>query len=147
MVAWSYFDAAGVPIISNERFHRETVKLDDRGHVTELAYFGPDGASVMRDGGYTRISITYQGDKEASRMYFDTDGKPALMDGLYAERRQEYDRNGNQTLEAYFDVDGKPKPQANDNEQRELRKEYQKQQKAFQRLEEDLNKLCRLLLE
>lgn len=35
----------------------------------------------------------------------------------------------------------KPQPQRNEDELRNLRKEYQKQQKAFQKLEEDLNKV------
>ena len=88
------------------------MKYDDRGHVVELGYFGPDGKGATHRDGSAGVKLEFEGDKEIRRVYLDAQGNPIVTSYGYAERRLEYDRTGNQVLESFYDAAGKPQAQA-----------------------------------
>ena len=64
------------------RFARKAERLDERGNVTEVAYFDEAGRPVADSDGHARWTKAYDdGGRQIGEAYFGPDGKPARYQG------------------------------------------------------------------
>jgi S1-C subfamily serine protease len=70
----------GRPALHKDGFHKDVRKYDDRGNVTERAYFGVDGLPCLRKDGYHKDVKKYdEHGNVTERSIFGTDGKAVRL--------------------------------------------------------------------
>ena len=105
-----YFGADDKPVLNKTGMSRASAVFDERGNITEEAYFGVDGRPVLRsDFGVARTTYRYdERGHEIEQVYFEIDGKPTPNKNGLSRITAVYDERGNEVEDAYFGIDGKP---------------------------------------
>jgi hypothetical protein len=90
-------------------YHRWTNRYDDKGNVTELAYFGLDNKPCLDMFKIHRYTNRFDDKgRQLEAAYFGTDGKPCLhADGNHRWAKR-FDDKGNELETTWFGINGKP---------------------------------------
>ena len=108
-VARWYVDAAGLPTVSSDGYHRAELTLDSWGRTTRERLFGLGGARASGKLGYHLVTSHFddRGDV-VERAWFAPDDSPTLREGGYHRVVYERDARGRNVREARFGVNGEP---------------------------------------
>lgn len=96
-------------ILGNSGVAKATSVYDERGNMTEVAYFGVDGKPVLSKDGYAKFTSVYdERGNELEIAFFGINNEPVLSGSGFAKAIREYDERGNRIAGTVYGVDGKP---------------------------------------
>lgn len=110
VVAKSFLDAAGRPMMTKKHIARATLERDSQGRITRQAFFDLDSQPTLSNEGVASGTFELDPDGNVLELQtFGTDGKPKRLKGTnYSRWTAEYDKNGKLLEKAYFDEQGNP---------------------------------------
>jgi hypothetical protein len=108
MVESDYFDGEAHPVLGPTGASREKLSYDRDGNVTEFADYGTNGRPILNNMGFHKRINEFKNGHEIRREYRGTDGGLIALGRGYAAVTEEYDAQGNETVETYLGVDDRP---------------------------------------
>lgn len=99
----------GQPATNSLKWHRHTMKYDNKNQKIEESYYDTKGNPTAVEGKASTIKYEYDGYGNITKFsYFDDKGKPTTCENGFSVTVHEYDVFGNNVHELNYDVDGKP---------------------------------------
>lgn len=107
LIAKSYRDWNGHPVVYNQDYARMEVEYDEYGNVACMRYYSSDKDLSLCADGYAITKWNH--DEQGNRLwekFFDSDGNPCLCANGYAEVHWGYDDRGNRLWERCYNTAG-----------------------------------------